>query len=142
VPHLDDELGLFETRTGLLLGEPAISKSARPPPGCRTVRTEPDRNGSLDRERGDTCALYALVHSLKADGPFGGESPQQLDLLADSPTSIVEVLSERVVFDRVPTESDSEAKMTISQKVDLGRLLGDECGLTLGEDDDAGHELK
>ncbi len=52
-----------------------------------------------------------------------------------------EVLAQRFVLDRVPTEPDPEAEAAAGQQVDLRGLLGDERGLALREDDDAGHQL-
>ena len=41
----------------------------------------------------------------------------------------------------VPTRADTEDESTAGEQVDLGRLLGDECRLTLGKDEHAGRQL-
>ena len=52
------------------------------------------------------------------------------------------VLAERLVLDRVPADADAEAEPAAGEQVDLGRLLGDERGLALRQDDDPGDELE
>jgi hypothetical protein len=76
------------------------------------------------------------------DRRFGPQAPHQRHLLVESLASVRELLAERLVFDPVPSEPDTEAKTTPSEQVDLGGLLRREDRLALREDDDAGHELE
>src|SRR5581483_12320000 len=58
----------------------------------------------------------------------------------DALSSVLEVLTERLVFDGVPAEADAQSEAAPREDVDRRRLLGNQNGLSLGQDDDAGHE--
>src|SRR5262249_1075780 len=69
------------------------------------------------------------------------QPPEQRHLLLEPPAPVRELLPERLVLDRVPSDTDAETELSAGEEVDLGRLLGRQDGLTLREDDDAGHEF-
>ena len=69
------------------------------------------------------------------------QAAHQLDLFLGSLASVGEILAQCLVFDGVPTDADAEAQPSIAQQVDLGGLLCDQRGLTLGKDDDARYQL-
>ena len=50
--------------------------------------------------------------------------------------------SQSFVFDGVPAGADPETQAPFAEDVHLGGLLGEQCGLALRGDDDAGHELQ
>ena len=54
--------------------------------------------------------------------------------------AIAERHAQRREFDLVPADPHPEAKPPTGEEIDRGRLLGDQCRLPLGQDDDAGQE--
>ena len=50
-------------------------------------------------------------------------------------SAVGEVLTQRLVLDRVPAQSDAEPEATLGEQVHLGRLLGHQGGLPLRQDD-------
>ena len=71
--------------------------------------------------------------------------PQQahdLDLLLEAPTTIREVLIERLVLHPVAPDADAEAQPPAGEQIELGGLLGEQHGLALGADDDRRGELQ
>jgi hypothetical protein len=50
------------------------------------------------------------------------------------------ILVQPFVLDRVPADPDAEAQPPAAEQIDRGGLLGDERGLPLGQDEDAGGE--
>ena len=82
-----------------------------------------------------------VVLAVEVDELFGPERAQQRDLLLDAAAAVVEVLAERLELDGVPADADAEPQAAAGEHVDLRRLLGDERGLALRQDDDAGREL-
>ena len=83
-----------------------------------------------------------MVASLERDAAIGPQPPHQLDLFLGPLAPVAEILAKGFVFDCVPTYSDAEAKLPLGEQVDLGRLLGDQHGLPLRDDDDAGDERR
>ena len=73
---------------------------------------------------------------------FGPQPAEELDLLLTPDAAVGEVLAERLVLDGVPPDADAEAEPAFGEEVDLRRLLGDQGGLALREDDDPGHDLE
>src|SRR5204863_3348243 len=65
----------------------------------------------------------------------------QLELFLDALAAIREVLAERLELDGVPADADAETQTSAREDVHLGRLLGDERGLTLRQDEDARDQL-
>jgi hypothetical protein len=71
-----------------------------------------------------------------------GPPPQQLDLLVGPAAAGGEVLAQGLVLDPVPAQAHAQAQAAAGEQVDLGGLLGDQGGLALGQDDDAGDQLQ
>jgi hypothetical protein len=69
------------------------------------------------------------------------ELAQEVDLLVQARAAGMEILSEGFVFDIVPSGSDAEPEALARQQVEVGGLLGQQHGLALGQDQDAGDEL-
>ncbi len=53
----------------------------------------------------------------------------------------MEILPERVVLDRVPTDAHTEAQPATREQINVGRLARYECRLALRQDQDSGGEL-
>ena len=66
----------------------------------------------------------------------------KVDLLGRPLAAVAEILTERFVFDGIPADADTETQPAAAEQIDLGRLLGDQRGLSLRQDDDAGDELQ
>src|SRR5262245_15834203 len=103
---------------------------------------EPYGNGTLDRQRIDAHAIELVIGALEAHERLGPELAHDRDLLADPPAARVEVLVQRLKLGVVPADADAQAKAPTREHVDGGSLLGHQRGLTLREDDDAGHQLE
>jgi hypothetical protein len=79
-----------------------------------------------------------VVLALKGDERLGPQTAHEANLLGDALRAVLEGFPERFVLDGVPADADTEAQAATAEEVDRGRLLGDEGGLALGENDDAG----
>jgi hypothetical protein len=73
-----------------------------------------------------------LEAALLRNTPLGPQTAQQRDLLFHPATTGGEVLPQRFVLDLIPAESHPEAKSAPAQQINLGGLLGHQCGRTLG----------
>jgi hypothetical protein len=74
--------------------------------------------------------------------PVTRSTPQKLHLALDPLPPVGEVLAQGLVLDGVPSEADTEPEPAAGEKVDFGRLLGDQGRLPLRENDDPGDELQ
>ena len=63
-------------------------------------------------------------------------------MLLDPGAAVREVLVERLVLHPVPPDAHAEAQPAAREQVELSRLLGDEHGLALRQDQDAGDQLE
>ena len=122
--------------------EPAVAETPGAPERRFGGGTEPDRDRALHRERRDPRPGHVLVRARERHGTLGEQAAQQLDLLAAPAPAAREVGAQRFVLHRVPAEPDAQAEPAVGEEVDGGRLLGDERGLALRQDDDAGDELQ
>ena len=80
--------------------------------------------------------------ALKGDQLLGPERPHYVDLLLAAYASIVEVLSQRLVFDVVPPYADSQPQPSAAKEVHLGSLLRNQGRLPLGQNEDARRQLQ
>jgi hypothetical protein len=139
---LHDRPRLVQLRARRHLREPAVSEL--PGPDVRTLRlpADPYRDRPLHRQRTQPGRGHGLVGPGERHRLLGPQPAQQGDLLRHPPAAVGERLAERLVLHRVPAESDAEPELAAGQQVDLGGLLGDEGGLSLRQDDDAGDQLQ
>ncbi len=70
------------------------------------------------------------------------EQAHHLDLLGLAPPAIGEGFVERNELDGIPPRPDAETEPVPRQHGELGRLLGDEHGLALGQDQDRRDQLE
>jgi len=96
----------------------------------------------LNRHRRQARARHGLVYTLEGHRLLGPQTAHECDLFTDAPTPVGELLTEGLVLDAVPPDSDPKAEMPSREDVDLNCLFGDERCLALREDDDSGHELE
>src|SRR5919202_1723059 len=111
------------------------------PSSCHAP-TQPDRNGALYRQRIDARRLNVMPAAVEGHRFLREEGAQHGNLLLTALATIPEVFVQRLVFDRIPPDADAEAEPSPAQDVDLRRLLGDQDGLALREDQDAGDKLQ
>src|SRR5207253_537239 len=64
------------------------------------------------------------------------------DLLLRPATAIMEVFVEADKLDLVPADTDAEPEAAARQHVEAGRLLGDQHGLALRQDQHLGREIR
>src|ERR1039457_5156496 len=133
---------LIEFRPRWYLGEPAVGQAANPLVSTRRLRPEPKRDGALHRQRRQARPRDLRVFAVEGHALLGPQPAEQRDLLFDATAPVREILAERLIFDRVPSEPDAEPEVTPSEQVDLRRLLGRERGLPLRQDDDPGDKLE
>ena len=85
--------------------------------------------------------LEPVVVAVVAEHVLGPQSTHQFDLLLLAPTTVPELLVQRVVLDRVPADPDAEHESVVRQDRHLGGLLGDQHRLALRQDQDRRDEL-
>src|SRR2546428_3910589 len=122
--------------------EVAVSEPRDPLHRGIGVAAHPHRDRALHGQRVQPRAVDAMPASLEVHDLRGPEPAQERDLLLDAPSAVRELLTEALVLDEVPADADAEAEASAGEDVDLGRLLGDEGGLTLRQHDDRGPELE
>jgi len=124
------------------LGIPAVADGADSRDHLLRHPSEPDRDRALHRQRVDARVGHGMEAALEADERLRPQLPQQAHLLFEAGAAILERHAQRLVLHPVPARADAEAHAPAGEHVDLRRLLGDQGGLALGEDQDRGAELE
>src|SRR5437588_6412307 len=124
------------------LWEPTVADASRALQGRLDAPTQPDRNRALHRQRIDPCRLNVMPAAVEGHRVLREEGAQHGNLLLTALATIPEVLVQRLVFDRIPPDANAETEASPAQDVDLRRLLGDQDGLALRQDQDAGDKLQ
>ncbi len=125
-------------RTGL--GEPAVGDPAHAAQCGGGIGADPDRDGTLHRQRRQPGGLNVVEASVHGHAPLGPQGAQHGDLLLQDGTSLLERHPQRVVLHLVPADPEPEPEAAAAEQVDLGRLLGEQRRLALGPDQDGGRE--
>ena len=73
---------------------------------------------------------------------LGPQRLHDLHLLLGAPAAVVKILVEPGELDLVPADPDAEPEPPAAQHVETGRLLGDEHGLALRQDQHAGRKAE
>ncbi len=116
----------------------AVRPTRRRPPGTgRRAR----RDRPLHRQRGEACPLELVERPSKVTDS-SVHSPRSRPICSSSGGRGSEVLAQGLVLDPVPADAEAEPEPARGQQVDLGGLLGQQGGLALGRDDDAGDQLQ
>src|ERR1044071_2538611 len=126
---------------GIHQREPAVAEFRQTAERALIGAAEPDRNRALHRQRIDAGVGDLVPAAFEADQFVAPEPAQYFDLLLRATAAFFEILPQRLVFHRVPADADAEAHPAATQHVECGGLFGDEHGLTLRQDDDAGGEF-
>ena len=95
----------------------------------------------MDGQGVDARVGDGVPTALEGDEVVRPQRSHHFDLLFGAAAPVGEVLVQRLVLHAVPAYADAETEAAFGEDVDLGGLLGDEGGLTLWEDEDAGYEL-
>ena len=113
--------------------KPTVAELPRPSERTRFGRPEPHRDRTLDRQRRNPGTRHRVIAAGEGDARLGPQFAHQLDLLVGALASGRKSLSQSLILDGIPAEADPEAQSSAAEQVDLGRLLGDENGLSLGQ---------
>ncbi len=71
---------------------------------------DPHRYGTLDRERIDPRVGYPVPTTLEVHHFLGPQHSQHLDLLLATPAPVVKILPQRLVLDRIPSDTNTQAQ--------------------------------
>jgi hypothetical protein len=124
------------------LREPAVGDAGRALDDGLGIAAHPDRDRPLDGKRQDAGLVDAVPASFEVDHFLGPQGAHNGDLLTDAAASGREVFAQGLVLDRVPANRDAQPQTSAGEHVDLGRLFRNQHCLSLGQDDDAAHELE
>lgn len=136
IQHGTSGLGGAETR------EPAITHFCHAAEDGVVMSAKPERDGTLDGH-----GVQARVGDV-VPAPFVGdeflrpEQAEDFDLFFKAFAPIVKVFVQGGVLHFVPAQADAEAQASVGKHIQRGGLFGDEGGLALGEDDDAGDKFQ
>src|SRR5205085_1250321 len=106
--------------------------------GALVMPAKPYRHLAAFRARVDAGVVDRVPAALEDDMRLGPQRLHEFDLLFRAAAAVVEILVEPGEFDLVPTDPDAEAETAAAQDIERGGLLGDERGLALRQDQDAG----
>lgn len=121
--------------------EEAVARLGTPPQRGIAEPPDPERD-RFGRAREDPGAGDRVELAVEADDGLRPQPTQQFDLFVRSSATGVEVLTEGVVLDPVPAHPDADTEPVARQDRDVGGLPGEQRGLALREDEDAGRELE
>ena len=103
---------------------PAVRQPGRTPHGNLGIAAEPQRNGPL-RARVDTGTPDPVEFTRECHRLFAPEAAQQDELLRAATPACPEVHAERLVLGIVPADADAQAKPSVTEICDVGRLFGE-----------------
>src|SRR5205823_2064123 len=101
------------------------------PPGVPAI---PERHLARGRARVDPGILDRVPLPLERDMRLLPQRPHEFDLLLRAAAAIVKILVEAGEFDLVPADPDAEPEAPARQDIEACRLLRDERGLALRQD--------
>ena len=96
---------------------------------------EPDRHPASRRQRIDAGIVDVMPLPLEVDMRLGPQCLHDLHLLLRASSPIVEILVQTDELHLVPADPDPQPETAAAQHVKAGRLLGDQHGLSLGQDE-------
>ena len=83
------------------------------------------------RQRIDTRVTDGVPTAFKIDNLLRPQRPHDLDLFLATLATIVKILIQRFVLDRIPTRPDPQAQPATAEHINLRRLLRDQSSVTL-----------
>ena len=105
------------------------------------MAAEPDRDGLLRWQRVEAGIGDLVPLAVIGDEVVAPQRAHDLDLLLAALAAVGEIHAERLIFDVVPADANAEAQAAPAQDIDGGGLFGDQCRLSLPDDDDAAGEF-
>src|SRR6266545_373542 len=118
----------------------AVAVLGGAPEGRLGMAAEPDRHAARLRPRVDAAVVELVELALERHAGLGPQLLHEAHLLLGALAAAVEVDAQALELDLVPADADAQAKAALAQRIEAGRLLGDQGGLALGQDHDAGRE--
>ena len=118
-------------------GDPAQHRLRRQGAGAAS-RAQPDWDWPLHRQRVDTGVGNPVPLSLKVHHLASPQGPQQRNLFLAAPSPVAEVAVQRLIFHMVPAHANAQPQPASAKQVHLCRLLGDQDGGALRQNQDAG----
>jgi hypothetical protein len=101
-----------------------------------------DRDGALEWHRVQPGMAHPVPPAHEIHDRLGPQRSEDGNLLLAAPAAVVEVLVEGFKLDRIPPDPHPEAEAAPAGEIDLRRLLRDEGGLTLRENEYARDQFK
>src|ERR1019366_8348585 len=138
---------LFELRQRLVAGRirerhPAIANPGDAPQDRVGVAAPPDRYAARLRARVDAGVVDIVVAALELHVRPRPQRAHHLHLLFRAVAAVVKILVQAFVFDLVPADTDAQTEAAVAEQIEAGGLFGDQDGLALRHDQDAGGEAE
>src|SRR5215469_10248578 len=95
---------------------------------------EPHRHSARGRARVDPSIVDVMPAAFELDMRLGPQLLHDLHLFLGAAAAIAEILVEPDELGLIPADADAQPKPAATQHVETRRLLGDECSLTLRQD--------
>lgn len=140
LPGVENTQGRPRAGVGRAREDKPIAELAAATEGGFAEASDPDRDRSFWTGV-DVGAIDRIELAFVAQEILRPERSHEFDLLVHSRATTGKVLTERVVFDVVPTRADSQPKSLAGEQIDIARLLRDQDGLSLWKDQHAAYEL-
>src|SRR5438132_1334696 len=108
------------------LREPAIRQTANT---CdhrfdtRSPTTKPQGNGTLDRQRVEASVANVVPAPVEIDYFLRPQRPHHGNLFLRALATIVEILTQSLIFCRVPANANAQAQAPTAQYIDFRRLF-------------------
>src|SRR5262249_51155471 len=126
------------------LREPAIRQTSNAFDHCfdpRSPTTKPQGNGTLDRQRVEASVTDMVPAPMEIDHFLRPQGPHHGNLFLRALATIVETLTQSLIFRRVPANPNSQAQASTAQHIDFRRLLGYQRRLPLAQNDNRCYQL-
>src|SRR5215471_13247256 len=107
----------------------------------RSSSTEPQVNGTLNRQWVEASVANMVPATMEIDYFLRPQRPHHGNLFLRALATIVEILTQSLIFRRVPANPHAQAQAPTAQHVHFRRLLRHQRGLPLAQNDDGGHQL-
>src|SRR5262245_17362073 len=103
--------------------------------------TKPQGNRTLDRQRVEASVANMVPAPMEIDHVLRPQGPHHGNLFLRALAAIVEILTQSLIFRRVPTNPNSQAQASTAQHIDFCRLLCYQRRLPLAQNNDRRYQL-
>src|SRR5262245_52155775 len=103
--------------------------------------TKPQGNGTLDRQRVEASVTDMVPAPMEVDHFLRPQGPHHGNLFLRALATIMEILTQSLIFRRVPANANAQAQASAAQHIDFRRLLCDQRRLPLAQNDDCCYQL-